>query len=170
MSRSLALMTLALLPLTGSCHHPLGPDVAPFGTLVNSTTVMWQGIPVMLTVRTSRAETGRGEPVTIDVAVTNPNDHQVTLGFPMGCNLVYGVASPDGTVIQPSGGGYICVAVGSMIRLEPGETKWRRAAWPEPLYYPATGGTPPAPGTYRVFAALGQNLEARSGAVRVRVR
>lgn len=160
---------IAVVAACGDTGEPTAPWDAPAGALAHSSEVEYDGARLELGVSISALEISAGDPLTIGLSVRNPHAYVVQLSFSSTCQLVYGIEAPAGELVAPPGGGWICGAAITRLSLGPGESVSQTVTWNAHRY--ANGSWEPVPaGIYRVFAALGQGMNARSGAVRLEVR
>ncbi|HLL46038.1 MAG TPA: BsuPI-related putative proteinase inhibitor [Longimicrobiaceae bacterium] len=156
MLRKLALP--ALLALVGACADPSAVDSDAQDGLV-------------LAVTASSASITPGDTVRLVAHLANRNDFPVRLGFSSGCQALPYVEGPDGQIVYPQGGGWVCATVLTSLELAPGEVKEQVFKWTaqrsghdwqtsRPVY------TPLPAGEYRAYVVL--NGSGERGTVTLR--
>lgn len=66
---------------------------------------------------------------TLHATLTNDGPTAVTLHFPSGCIMLPYIRNSAGTIVLPSGGGWICTAVIGVVTLSPGESRTADFIW-----------------------------------------
>jgi hypothetical protein len=116
---------------------------------------------LVLSLEASPLEISPGDTVRIVARLTNTNRRTVTLGFGSACQIMPYVENAAGEVVMPQGGGWICAAVITSLRLEPGQTAQREFTWTgqttryePPMWQPIQEPLPA--GQYQIRVAMEQ--------------
>ena len=157
----------ALLALAGACADPSAVDSDAQDGLV-------------LAVTASSASVTPGDTLRLVAHLANRNEFPVRLGFSSSCQVLPYVEGPDGEIVYPHGGGWVCATVLSSLELAPGEVKEQVFKWTaqrsghdrqtsRPVY------TPLPKGEYRAYVVLNGSSERgtvtlRSNTEKVTVR
>jgi hypothetical protein len=76
----------------------------------------------------NRSEIDFGQPVLLTLTLTNPTSDPITLHF-NSCQVTPFVANLVGTVVVPSGGGWVCAASLSQVTIAPGASQTYTFEW-----------------------------------------